>query len=134
MTKHAHPPEPWTYKGEEPYADNGDRSLYGVIRDRDGDCVAIVADPPDEKYDDRGKVEVAATDRIVACVNACAGINPEAVPDMLREMQSIHAMVTYIIDGGLSPRAQADFLAGIREGSRATIAKAIFEGAAKATP
>jgi hypothetical protein len=26
--------------------------------------------------------------RIVACVNACAGINPEAVPDLLTALQS----------------------------------------------
>lgn len=28
-------------------------------------------------------------DRIVACVNACAGINPEAVPEMLEALRGI---------------------------------------------
>ncbi len=29
--------------------------------------------------------------RIVACVNACEGINPEAVPQMLSDLESIYA-------------------------------------------
>jgi hypothetical protein len=37
--------------------------------------------------DDTARDE-ANTHRIVACVNACEGINPEAVPDMLEALEA----------------------------------------------
>jgi len=37
----------------------------------------------------RGTNQEANAERIVACVNACEGINPEAVPEMLKALQNI---------------------------------------------
>ena len=39
-----------------------------------------------------GFKRVANAARIVACVNACKGINPEAVPDLLAAMETLTAM------------------------------------------
>lgn len=66
--------------------------------------------------------EVAANARrIIACVNGCAGINPEAVPDLLaaldetlEEMESLMAERAIPYQGGIN----------IAERARAAIAKA----------
>ena len=66
--------------------------------------------------------EVAANARrIIACVNACAGINPEAVPDLiqsleetLEEMESLMAKRAIPYQGGIN----------IAERARAALAKA----------
>jgi hypothetical protein len=64
----AHTPEPWTT--------NPDINRLGWIIESSatGEEVAITRFRPNAA-------------RIVACVNACAGINPEAVPDMLAALQ-----------------------------------------------
>ena len=75
MSKPKHTPEPW------------------VIHDRFGICskaldkvIVLAADG----FPDSHKVNC---ERIVACVNACAGINPEAVPEMLEALsEATHAM------------------------------------------
>ena len=59
-------PEPWE---ATPWDD-------GWIRDAKGVGVCMV-----------GGLETR--DRIVACVNGCAGINPEAVPDMLAALETL---------------------------------------------
>jgi hypothetical protein len=38
-------------------------------------------------FPDWGFNTAANADRIVACVNACKGINPEAMPDLLKALQ-----------------------------------------------
>ena len=65
-----HTPEPWHISE---YA-NG---YKGWIEDAQNELVAHA--PPPKSLAER----YANAERIVACVNACKGINPEAVPDLL---------------------------------------------------
>jgi len=69
MSKHKHTPEPWARRGDMVY----------TVEDEPGQaaCVADCHAPNTEEA-------AANADRIVACVNACAGINPAAVPKLLK--------------------------------------------------
>lgn len=40
-----------------------------------------------------GEAIDANAERIIACVNACQGINPEAVPDMLEALKAIESAI-----------------------------------------
>jgi hypothetical protein len=73
-----HTPEPWgTTKGNGIHLTlaNGEGHWFPIVYSKNGMDVAYIVPMEDTKHAD--------ADRIVACVNACAGINPEAVPDML---------------------------------------------------
>ncbi len=98
----AHSPEPWHAGARTP----------GIRGERDpADCAIFDAEGfrcasgeemrpivPDVAL--RRKRLNAA--RIVACVNACAGINPEAVPDMLGILDAI------VLGNGMLTRAMLD--------------------------
>lgn len=71
-----HTPEPWVAVRNTAYWEIG-TEIDGYYAPRIGDVCAT-----DPNHPDAGKQEANAT-RIVACVNACKGINPEAVPDLL---------------------------------------------------
>lgn len=42
----------------------------------------------------------ADAERIVACVNACEGINPEAVPEMLKELKHLATLLEPALNNG----------------------------------
>ena len=74
-TRTQHTPEPW-------------RSAHAFLASKD----CVLAGGPTYV---EGLVNVATgltpedANRIVACVNACAGINPEAVPELVRAAQAV---------------------------------------------
>lgn len=80
-----HTSEPWVRVGNS--IDGGKHECDEVITVRDlpeyaypeMQCGTLVGDNLD-----------ADLDRIVACVNTCAGINPEAVPMMLKALEFIN--------------------------------------------
>ncbi len=74
----AHTSEPWE-PGSDPTTINGRTPGQPYTR--------VIAETTGYK----GERE-ANRDRIVACVNACAGINPDAVPDMLAVLVSLDAI------------------------------------------
>lgn len=77
MSKHT--PEPW--EAVEP------SNWYGtaiLVRKERGDPIAQI---PLMGWPIR--VARANAERIVACVNACKGINPEAVPDLLAALEQL---------------------------------------------
>lgn len=65
-----HTPEPWLYRGGEVYSESSGRT---VARCNIGGEDAVTE---------------ANGERIVACVNACNGINPKAVPDLLAALEA----------------------------------------------
>lgn len=82
MSKHT--PEPWEY-GTFPKWQPG-RSNYHVVRPQGefphGGWIADFGYPCDD-------VAEANAQRAVACVNALAGINPEAVPDVVAALRAL---------------------------------------------
>lgn len=79
----SHSPEPW--KAE---CDNGDSQIY----DQNGNAVL----PGDGWYDDsvegRGERVMETLDRIVACVNACAGFPTAAIEPFMDKIREIMPM------------------------------------------
>lgn len=70
MSKHT--PEPWCKLN-----DCGTVKIWGP----QGDCVAVnIGCSCDNE---------ANADRIVSCINNCAGINPEAVPDVVAALRAL---------------------------------------------
>jgi hypothetical protein len=78
-----HTPEPW-----EEYAGNI-RTVEANEKYGDGYRAEFRRRPIADVVNIRGQEEVnkANAQRIVACVNACRGINPEAVPDLLEALE-----------------------------------------------
>ncbi len=76
-----HTPEPWKVdaKVNETYVRGPENELIA-------DTHTL---PVPERYDE----EYANASRIVACVNACEGINPEAVPNMLKALKLASAIL-----------------------------------------
>ena len=81
MTKPKHTPEPWNI----PTVGSGK-----MIWDSKGTCIALVRSLDNAE---------ANAKRIVACVNACEGINPEAVSDMYAALVHITDAFEINIDG-----------------------------------
>jgi hypothetical protein len=67
-----HTPEPWNK-----WSDSGAVTIWGP----QGDCVAVNNGCSCDNDSN--------ADHIVACVNACAGINPEAVPDVVAALRDM---------------------------------------------
>ena len=91
---------------------------------RIGDAGHTVFGPPNGEPAPKiiaGGLTRANARRIVACVNACEGINPEAVPDLL---QACKAALAYMIDDKASDVSGERALSAIR----AAIAKAEGRG------
>lgn len=80
MSEVKHTPEPWMADLED----------YSSVVDSDGICVCEM--PPYTRSPNREKARANA-ERIVACVNACRGINPEAVPLMLKTLQEAYRVL-----------------------------------------
>ena len=82
-----HTQEPWVKHQHDPFEPRWimtlePKALFIARMGHPAGC-----DSPDQD------TEAANADRIIDCVNACAGINPEAVPDLLEVCQSIMAGV-----------------------------------------
>ena len=105
-----HTPEPW-----EEYAGNI-RTVEANEKYGDGYRAEFRRRPIADVVNIRGQEEVnkANAQRIVSCVNACKGINPEVVPELL-------AFAQMIVNGGLN------------EAGEATIESEAYELIAKAT-
>ena len=83
-----HTAEPWTYTGTHPRSRDSwfvllDRNGYGPIMDVGGrDCDGQIAEAK-HMITDPVEIEANAA-RIVACVNACAGIDdPSVIPELV---------------------------------------------------
>lgn len=108
-TKSTHTPGPW-------YAwPDGKGVSVGVNQSARDICRLTYSgrpfDPPEEQ-------RVPNAERIVACVNACAGINPEAVPELLAALEGLLEEVDAHLD------YHDDEMQEAAETARAAIAKA----------
>ena len=74
-----HTLRPWSQGGVNE-VDPGEVRIYGSDKDSYGPHIASVWGDTDEEGEDRAEL-------VCACVNACEGINPEAVPDLLEACQ-----------------------------------------------
>ncbi len=112
MSKHTK--EPWEVAIID---DEEGRGEWYVIM---ADGIIFARIPKLDPSTPEGKEFGANVCRIVACVNACAGINPEAVPDLLASVKAGVAMrQTAIVDDDFPEmRDRFDLLA------RAALAKA----------
>lgn len=100
-----HTPEPW-------HVAEGRNHLLRIA----AGTAAVVNDCGDSEVPQHA----ANADRIVACVNACAGVNPDAVPDMLAALHRADAALSLLMatgNGDRHDRAALDVI-------RAAIAKA----------
>ena len=80
-----HTPEPWKAVGQD-------------IRDGNEDNIVTVP------YGDDPEQAEANARRIVSCVNACEGINPDAVPELLEALHNLLINATpYASDDGIWP-------------------------------
>jgi hypothetical protein len=115
MSKKTHIPEPWTIqKCPKREAVTDRRDWPWLISYNDGKYeghLAIVQTPQAK--------ETAA--RIVACVNACRGINPKAVPNLLEAAESALQELSFLVD--TTGRKGGNYEAA-RDKLRAAIAKA----------
>lgn len=86
MPRTAHTSEPW----ETDEADHDQPYQQIVIRSSEKYphriCMVWIDDAPVEDYN---REQTANVRRIVACVNALAGLNPEAVPDLLAACREV---------------------------------------------
>ena len=75
-----HTPEPWSVNGFGVWADRGRTDYLEGIS-----LVAFTR----SSSDGTDTEDQANAQRIAACVNACKGINPETVPDMLAALEQV---------------------------------------------
>lgn len=89
-TPATHTPEPWTFLEDDEFS---------AIVSEAGTPRPYVAwlntKKPDEEFVGCGGDWKANANRIVACVNACAGINPEAVPMTLEALRDVLAVADF---------------------------------------
>lgn len=110
-----HTPTPWHW---EPLATRPDWMPDGEPFDHMGEITGVAPDDDPRSFPlvascvdrDNGR-------RIVACVDACEGINPEAVPDLLEVAQRLAAWES-------DPDRYGGDLADLAHKARAAIAKA----------
>ena len=77
-------PEPWRQSGNEIVGGDGTDAAFVVCKAAFGHISpAPMFSYIGQESADHQPVVDANMNRLVACVNACAGINPEAVPDLL---------------------------------------------------
>jgi hypothetical protein len=65
--------------------------------------------------------------RIIACVNACRGINPEAVPELLAALELLVRDIGFLVEAGDLPMYAFDHPSMLK--ANAAIAKAKGEAA-----
>jgi purine nucleoside phosphorylase len=119
-----HTPEPWRVDSiSRSCVTNDEQGKYVPVSGPGWSALAEFACDTDggEAGVLRGRINAA---RAVACVNACAGINPEAVPDMLMSVKTFLDMIDH------SDLDDLDFGRGLRMSG---IIDAMREDAAKAT-
>lgn len=83
MSKHT--PEPWVSS----VALSGSENDRGFDIHADGKHIARVSPMIKNLRGDASTEAIANKDRILACVNACAGVNPEAVPDAVAALRDM---------------------------------------------
>ncbi len=114
-----HTPEPWNVMFN--YDNNINEEAPGrhTIRSKDGWNIARI-------WENIGNSDSSANARrIVSCVNACAGINPEAVPDLVKALLGlIDACTPSDSDRGSVKRPTLEAL----ESARAALLKATGKG------
>jgi hypothetical protein len=111
MSKHT--PEPWKFYGANEWFDanltdlpecDAQRAAFVIEASTDGGgdwgAFCVVAHHTLDRLDPRMRRVKAEADglRIVACVNACKGINPEAVPDLLAACKAAMPLVEFESD------------------------------------
>lgn len=80
-----HTPEPWeSVKALSGSENDRGFNIYGGAQ-----FIGRVSPMIKDKRGNASEEGIANADRIVACVNACAGINPEAVPDVLEALKGM---------------------------------------------
>lgn len=79
MTDQKHTPEPWEAR-KDPQRWIV-KAIYGSFGMDDSQLIPARMGA--------GVREEANAERIVACVNACAGLNPEAVPEMVKALEAV---------------------------------------------
>ena len=91
-----HTPEPWSgQRDDNPYY------CWLDIYDSDDNKIISVHLGSGIDSHDYTKRALANAERIVACVNGCAGIeNPEAVGELLEAYGKLHDMLSEMIEGG----------------------------------
>ena len=84
-TKSNHTPEPWSL---------GFTDSTGTVYEIEAGDQYVCGMPV--PCDEAGPAELhnANASRIVSCVNACEGINPEAVPEMLEALRSLIGLLS----------------------------------------
>ena len=99
-----HTPEPWRHFNN--------RYIIAPPTEREaGRIIGIIKDDSDRS-------------RAVACVNACAGINPEAVPDLLAALRDCIEALSITPNGAGFSKPQEEARNDARRKARAAIAKA----------
>lgn len=94
-----HTPEPWSVSAEEYDAESGVISIPEIGR------LLHETNADWSPAEDWG-IDKANAERIVACVNACAGIaNPEAISEMLCEVKVLLMDLEFIRANGMSQMA-----------------------------
>jgi len=111
-----HTPGPWI-------VGRGNRIYMGAAMEAREIAVATRSDPSI-----RAQAEANAA-RIVACVNACEGINPEAVPEIVKALGDLLDVVNWLQGSGnmKSPIVPHPFglgVLGAKAQARAALAKA----------
>ncbi len=99
-----HTPGPWKYDTTEKHY------RRNTIR-KNGIPIARVLDIKEGSQFDalwpQPKTTRANGDRIVACINACEGINPEAVPVLLEALERLSSTECFVQPGMISPECRA---------------------------
>lgn len=114
----SHTPGPW--KATKPVKQTGDGPNFLVYVLQANVTGLVPAVCPAITTEECIEQEANAA-RIVSCVNACEGINPEAVPDLLHQLQMAVVRVE------LANREGDPILSAWLPGARAAIAKATYE-------
>ncbi len=85
MNEMKHTPEPWEYGFDEYGGYDCCSAGYIILSAEQHICTIDVGDYEGKSNHIPNEAAEANAERIVSCVNACAGINPEAVPELLAE-------------------------------------------------
>jgi hypothetical protein len=91
--KTKHTQEPWKIGNVQEYQSDryAKNAEWARIRGTDGSLIAKIESvhPRGERKSSDFDVESGNAARIVSCVNSCAGINPEAVPDLVEALKGL---------------------------------------------
>ncbi len=100
---------------------NGHRhDAWPIAHDPSNTGVVVVILPVSDRTRETVKERRETADRIAACLNACDGINPEAVPEFVKVLQTIDTMPV----DGVSPYVIESMLRQAKSLAYAALAKA----------